>query len=548
MSDEGREFKLKFTAETSELNAASKAAAQSLKEVEQKGVESNKAVGEETEKLTIKKHDLKHILQHLKNEFPLLALAGQMAIMPLIGVVSGLLMIFKKCSEEIEEFHKQLTRKADLSNLAGQTQGVRDALRESRIETEGVFDGMNRVLGAQKSWKDVCNETVGRLNAEHESIERVFEAQKKLAVAQLEAYRTTHPGSDAAVDKAKFEYEEKYDAAARKRADAYEQEIIKQKLNAKLVTEGEMSILGPTLPGYSDHAKVTENKAKQIEENLEKARENFSKQRDLIAGTEKEPGLQDKLNEISNQLAPGDTDILSRFTSVEEFRKWAKRQPSKAPIGGDTMIGENWVALNSKLQSERERERGLAGKARELEEQVEPSRKAANVAKKDEEDIRKRLDEDTKDVKALEDEIARLQEEHKTKHGEREKMGAIETENRRLDRASKSPFYTAAQADVAEGLDIAYAYRARKPVSQDDARHLMDIAGGIAGHQVSFQQAIGMMDAAAKNVGIYTTDVLKLVGTMEQMSQSHARLSSYVDQQVRLIQSQLSNIRNNHGG
>lgn len=542
--NEGKDFNIKITGDPTSINRASRDAAEGLGELKEKGVESNKSVGEETEKLTLKKHDLKHIIQHIKEEFPLLAIAGQLAIMPLIGVVSLLLMGFKKCTEEIEEFHKQLSRKADLSSLAGQTQGVRDALTESRIETEGIFDGLNRVLDAQKSWKEVCNETVGRLSAEHEAIERVFEAQKKLAVAQLEAYRATHPGSDAAVDKAKFEYEEKYDAAARKRADAYEQEQIKQKINAKTGTESEMSVLGPMLPGYSERAKLAENKAKQIEENLKRARENFSKQRDLIAGTEKEPGLQDKLNEISGQLAPGDTDILSRFGSVEEFRKWAANQPSKAPIGGDTMIGEKWVELNAKLQEERSRERGLGGKVKELESEVEPSKKIAASTKKDEEDIRKRLDEDGKDLKSLEDEIKRLQAEHRLKHDERETLGAIEKESRRVERTSKSPFNAAATADVSEGVGIAKAARAHKPVTQEDASHLMDIAGAIAGHQVSFQQAVGMLSAAEKNMNVGTGYVVKLAEAMERMAQEHSRLSSYVNEQVRRIDSQLKDSRN----
>lgn len=85
-----------------------------------------------------------------------------------------------------------------------------------------------------------------------------------------------------------------------------------------------------------------------------------------------------------------------------------------------------------------------------------------------------------------------------------------------------------AGADVQAAIGTAHAIEQGRQVSKESQRGLVEIASAIAQHQVSLQEAVKMMDWAAKNFGNFTQTVFRLASVMSVMIGDQAELSNRV--------------------
>ena len=98
----------------------------------------------------------------------------------------------------------------------------------------------------------------------------------------------------------------------------------------------------------------------------------------------------------------------------------------------------------------------------------------------------------------------------------------------------------AATMDVQGAIGTAKALHDNKAVSEQSRRQLMDVATASAGHAVSLQQAVAMMEWASKNQGNFVTETIRLAGAMEGLAGGHSALKGKVDS----IERQIAALRN----
>ena len=87
--------------------------------------------------VTLKKRDLRHMLREIRHEFPLLGIAGRVAMNPLVGIVGLVIFAFARARKAAEEFQhgmKILCTVAALVLLVGCTSPSK---RELQKEYEG---------------------------------------------------------------------------------------------------------------------------------------------------------------------------------------------------------------------------------------------------------------------------------------------------------------------------------------------------------------------------------------------------------------------------
>src|SRR5437899_1339615 len=103
------ELRIKSTFDAAGTNAA-KAAQSDLNKSTSAGakeaVAGETAVSDATKRLTLHKHDLLHIIRHIGREFPILAVAGRLALNPIVGIVTGLILVLEKARERAKELRE----------------------------------------------------------------------------------------------------------------------------------------------------------------------------------------------------------------------------------------------------------------------------------------------------------------------------------------------------------------------------------------------------------------------------------------------------------
>jgi hypothetical protein len=319
--------------------------------------------------------------------------------------------------------------------FGGGTAVMTPYLKNTTLATTGIFGDLDGIAKRTDTWRDKTDKALERLKLVFDQLEKIAEAQKKQEIAELELYRATHPGSDTKVEGARLAIEEKYAAKGRQREGQFEQSQNEEKKKAASAMQVELQGLTPKLGPAEEAAKLAENEARRLEQNRETARQKRKMLMDRIAGTDKEPGLQQKVDELG--LSEGARAKLSRFKSVEEFRRAYPPSFSPSDTSSDfneiQAYGDTFVALNVKLQGERAIEVSMAAKERESAAAVGPAGEKAQRLRKEANELASRAKKLAEDERATRAEAEKLQYEHDIKGDARKEIGRTETATRRIE-------------------------------------------------------------------------------------------------------------------
>lgn len=83
---------------------------------------------------------------------------------------------------------------------------------------------------------------------------------------------------------------------------------------------------------------------------------------------------------------------------------------------------------------------------------------------------------------------------------------------------STNPLTAGASGDMQAAEATAAALQQHKAVSDESKEQLVQIASSVAGHQVSLQTAVAMMQVAAQNMAVFVSDVVRLASAMASLS------------------------------
>ena len=199
------EFPVKMTGDASALVAASQQATQALvdtakvagkatnethsemaagvKNVSQAEAEFATKAAADTVKVTVKKAELKHAIQGLKEEFPALARISQMALNPITLVVAGVGAAFGILKYRVDDAVKTLAGAVlpDISAAkVGQVTAMAEAWKTYKEALDGVVKGYNSVTAASER-------AIKTLEAEAGQVKKLLDAKRELDLANVEA-------------------------------------------------------------------------------------------------------------------------------------------------------------------------------------------------------------------------------------------------------------------------------------------------------------------------------------------------------------------------
>ena len=113
---------------------------------------------------------------------------------------------------------------------------------------------------------------------------------------------------------------------------------------------------------------------------------------------------------------------------------------------------------------------------------------------------------------------------------------------KRFSDVSQTPVGQIATKDVESADRTAQALEQHKQVSEESKKQLVDIASAVAGHQLSLQQAVQQMGAAAADMGKFSYSVLALANTMQQIAQAQAQSRTELDAKLSFVAKQVNQL------
>jgi hypothetical protein len=475
------------------LNQTAQATTEQTAEIKKDSVAVEDAA-KKSEFLTLKKSELKKAAKELGHTLPELGMAMRVFLNPVTAVVFIALKGIAQMKEGIKGLMQTVSETAEWVNMTEVVKQNKAALAAAATEA----DRYEKSLLRMKTAADTATESAQRLaelqKAKQTAEERVDEAQRAKEVARTKALykdpveqaaklleieeRYANKKSAREERGAQFQNVEKHRLLANEEIDAerlriqLKQERAKQdKLGSEEMVSGRIKVEQDRLQAQEEMIKKHEARAKELED---------------IPWLKRSTPEQYEMNKLNEEILPGERD------TAEKLKAYIARLEKEAP-----------------------------GKIRQIKEQddvvrdIEGKRKGA---------------EDRADK--LRREISTADEVNKIEKGARTTAGAAETSTRRIEAAEQigqTPIGKLAGQDMAGALDVTRALDQGKSVGADSKEQLIQVASAIAGHRVTLQQAVQMMHWAAKDMGNFSQDVLKLAGVMGQIAQGHATVSGRID-------------------
>lgn len=166
---------------------------------------TDKKAADETEGFTLKKKELLESVKLLRNEYPLLGEAIRMVFNPMVFTVGGIIGSFAIWKEKVNALTEAMggIELPDLSGHIGQVEGVATAYDGVRNAVRAVDEEFNSATSVFDRQQKAINATLNASKA-------LLAAQKELAVAQLDADRSSGKLSPSEYDAKKLIVERGY--------------------------------------------------------------------------------------------------------------------------------------------------------------------------------------------------------------------------------------------------------------------------------------------------------------------------------------------------
>jgi hypothetical protein len=519
-----RECKVLITGDAAGLTAASTQGAEGLKKFKEMQIsvaqsasdgmnpamvaasEGMKKTGEEVEKLTFKKKDLKAAIKGLREEFPLLAHIGRLALNPITFAVAAAAGAFEVWQNRLETL-KNAMAGVELPDSKATDPGHINAVAAG---WERYAEALHSAVESYNSIDAASDRAMAKLEKELEQQKKLLEAVKGRELAELELRKGSMTEGAYGMEKAGIEQryadaglnmdhqgaQQKYDVKLQRGMDLAREAAAKraEASQIRVASQGDDAATEADLKARSDTAEKSIAERKQRIADLRDYQAGEGKFGGSVAGMGNRAWFAAKTmaGYGVDVTAQGAIDIEQQGLQADEpnvarYREFQQRAAGRA------------------LQRKR-RDELLAGAGKAEGE----SRNIGESLAGDREALRRQTEVDSR-------------------------VGTAGMANR----LEGTPIGAMASEDMRAAEKTAAALNAHKNVSDQSRQELVDIASAVAGHQVSLKQAVGMMAVASKNFGVFTNDVLRLVGSMQHM----ATAQEGVGRKVTLLEEQVKRLK-----
>jgi hypothetical protein len=500
MADNDREFKVRITGDASSLVAASRQSGDSLDDLSgktKKYVERLKDSERNASDSEVSHRNLRFALSRIGPEA---AEAGHMLVSglanPATAALFGLAFMLNKVLEHHAELKKALEAEIDYQSILKTTAalgsaGMLKALIDGGTAAEEFFDKLTRLATAQETLKDKTDDAVEATKKESEALNKNLGEVEKAELAKIEATRKLGL------------------------IDANEAARQSQALKDRIADE------------KTANAEIAEQdviKARKAER--DKAQKTITAGPDIVTGPQ-----------IEESRAKG--ELESAQEKLQQFNKFITDQSKYIKDFGARLPVDKWREANMKLTNAQTEvanlEQDIVPQAQAKLNAARAERKAAEKRVEDAQNLKKALD---REIPKLEADYARDVDSHRAEAVSRRQVSTYQE----AAREAGTPMGKVATQDVRAAIATALAFEGHRPVSHEALHQMRDVASASAGQTVSLQEAVAMMDRAAKSQEAFVTQVMRLVNAMGALASGHSSLNGRVDS----IEQQINSMRLNN--
>ena len=439
-------------------------------------------------------------------------------------------------------------------------EGMVKALNEGGMAANEFWDKINRLAALQETLKENTDDATEAIKRQTEADDKTLSAKEKAELAELKLQETRGIITKAQYDQRKAELEDRYEGT-RGNLKAIEQDRVIEERRKELA--GQKSIV-TAAPDVITPKQIAAEEAKGEYEGSEAKVAEWKKKVEAAQKWIDEKGLAALSPNFMTSMANLGQGLVGAVAGFKpgQLKEWPQEGPEKyAEVQKVLKLAQGKIdEIEAKLPGQKAdsdiKQAALAeaqGKidaatkrVTELEREVakleaDRTRDAATRGDTAGSHSRERLAEQLQRLIELSKNPGELAVTASTAAAERARLTDRERRDPRrgLTNAESTEAGEAALGDVNKAVTTAQLFEAHKQTTVEQQRQLMEVASALAGHQVSFKEAVRMMSEAGKDIGLFAQDVLKLAGVMGELATGHSALQT----QLRSLVSQVSQIK-----
>ena len=474
-----------------------------------------------------------HRACHALNQFlPGLGAAMQAVFSPIGAAVSIGVMALEFFREKIKETNEEMKRleeeaaKPLSERLAAQREGVVSLA----TSLAGLQDRLGVAARGEVTLKEATEAAVAAANAQHAEAQALGAAQQANDLARLEMWHAAGLSSEQEFGRRRLEIEQRFREKKRQLEEEAEAAEFMIRRRAQGLAEADQ-------PGLTAAAEEAHGKAARAAVNLasfEQEKPAVEKRREDTAKALRE--FEAKHPEWARGFARVGPEVDAGAAATATMRSENLSQRS-APSSEDYTV---WVKLQAAQKA--------AEQAFQAIPRQETERKlAAESAARESERADRKAEENAQAAAEGKKDLERRRDLMDARHEANQQLTGTERDTVRVQELAKSPIGAVARDDVTAAQRTALALEQHKDVSDESKRQLEAVASAVAGHRVSLQEAVKMLDWSAKSIGNFTMTVDRLATVMSAMasmvSSANHRID-YLQQQVATLQAQMAHSAN----
>lgn len=294
MPDETIEYQIKTTADVAgqkqtvqanqQVAASAKAVGGEIKDRLNPAVEnykeSTKRAAGATSELTARKTDLKKMVRELGQEFPILGLAGRLAINPLVGLVTVLMAAMAGLKSAFDRIITASNTGIFAGSFRASLEQTTKQVTDSQVAWNAFLQTLEGVATAQETIVTNARQAIAALRQEHVALTEQTNAEKARDLARINLQEAQGKLNAPEAIRARMELESRY---ARK---AYQETIAarEEELTSKRKEQSE----------FERGAGVAEREAATARAAADEADSRLAQYKALVEGTKKALGETEK--------------------------------------------------------------------------------------------------------------------------------------------------------------------------------------------------------------------------------------------------------------
>lgn len=459
------------------------------------------------------KGELMHIIRNLQVEYPLLGLAGRLALNPIVGATLALLYGIQKARQEYKEFMAVMNTPVGISGLKGMAQGMREAMEASHIAAVKYDASIRDILENKKSSAELDADALEHLVKVQEATEKIIKLQEDAQRQRLEFEHDLMGMSDAEYERKKANLGSQSEDDKRARERKAEQDELSKKKSDLARAERRVEELDPQREAAAaEVARLAEAK-KTTDDNLARRIADQKQAHDTIAGTQGangwEAGLSDKVAELWKKVPQSDKDMITKLGP----EKVAKFQESIRMPGQPMTYAEQYAKEANKLWEAQKNLATAASDVERLKKESEALGKKASEAATASGKLDEEHTKEAQSVASLEEGLKKLNDsikQNETVRGTEEKTETAKRREKLIMDMSKTPEGIAAIGMVTELATAGHMVANKRPITKKQQDALLETGELVAGKRVDFRTAAGYGEQAFNDPELFKA----LIGRM----------------------------------